>query len=127
MVMAINQSTPLTMESRKLWALLSILDLVIMRLIRLVSSFTRMTSTITSTTIFSTSNRLIPLMVCAILFTSSPVISGAARNLNIAVPPLGQDLDEMLSVPGHMIPTEMPVTAQATRPTAGPGTSDAIR
>ena len=37
----------------------------------------------------------------------------------MAVPPLGKAADALLKVPGHMIPTESPQTAQAIRFNSG--------
>lgn len=44
-----------------------------------------------------------------------------ARNANMAVPPFGIAADALLKVPGHMIPTESPQTAQAARLRSGLG------
>ncbi len=50
-----------------------------------------------------------------------------ARNANIAVPPLGRILDEILIEPGHIIPTEKPQTAHPTSPSIGTFASPATR
>ena len=46
----------------------------------------------------------------------SPAI---AKSANIAVPPVGNALEEMLIVPGHMIPTENPHTIHPASPMIG--------
>ena len=46
----------------------------------------------------------------------SPAIANSA---NIAVPPRGNCFEEMLSVPGHMMPTEKPQMTQPTSPVIG--------
>ena len=46
----------------------------------------------------------------------SPAIASSA---NMAVPPAGNFSDEMLIVPGHMIPTEKPHTIHPIRPSNG--------
>ena len=48
-----------------------------------------------------------------------------ARSANIAVPPAGNFLDEILNVPGHMIPTEKPHRIHPVSPTTGFKKSDA--
>ena len=53
----------------------------------------------------------------------SPAI---AKSANIAVPPVGKALDEILMVPGHMRPTENPQTTQPIRPTNGLFEKEAI-
>lgn len=52
--------------------------------------------------------------------TSPPKASSA----NKAVPPFGREADALLKVPGHMIPTDNPQTAQASRLTNGSGISE---
>lgn len=51
----------------------------------------------------------------------------SANSANIAVPPLGRAADALLNVPGHMIPTESPQTAQAARLIRGSGIKDIPR
>ena len=51
-----------------------------------------------------------------------PRSPASASNANIAVPPPLMDAEAMLNVPGHMIPTENPQTAQPTRLSIGTGT-----
>ena len=46
---------------------------------------------------------------------AQPISPPSASNANIAVPPFGKAADALLNVPGHMIPTESPQTAQAIR------------
>ena len=48
-----------------------------------------------------------------------PISPPNASNANMAVPPLGKAADALLKVPGHMIPTERPQTAQAIRFNSG--------
>ena len=48
-----------------------------------------------------------------------PISPPNASNANMAVPPLGKTADALLKVPGHMIPTESPQTAQAIRFNSG--------
>jgi len=50
-----------------------------------------------------------------------------ARRENIAVPPVGKVFEEILMVPGHMIPTENPHTIQPISPAAGLEDRDARR
>ena len=50
-----------------------------------------------------------------------------ARSANMVVPPVGMDAEAMLNVPGHIIPTEKPHTAQPMRPSAGCGANVARR
>ena len=52
----------------------------------------------------------------------SPAI---AKSANIAVPPVGNALEEMLIVPGHMIPTENPHTIHPASPIIGFSENDA--
>lgn len=59
--------------------------------------------------------------------TVAPRSPANAKNANIAVPPLGHVCEEMLKVPGHMMPTAVPHTAQPTRPKTGSGDSEAKR
>ena len=54
----------------------------------------------------------------------SPAIASSA---NIAVPPVGSRLEEILIVPGHIIPTENPQTIHPIRPTTGFADIDAIK
>ena len=54
-----------------------------------------------------------PTMVGLIVAPKSPA---NAKNANIAVPPLGHFCEEMLIVPGHMIPTASPQSAQPISP-----------
>ena len=46
---------------------------------------------------------------------AQPTSPPNANNANMAVPPLGSVADALLKVPGHMIPTESPQTAQQIR------------
>jgi hypothetical protein len=50
-----------------------------------------------------------------------PTSPPRAKNANIAVPPLGNAADALLKVPGHIIPTDIPQTAQAARLSSGTG------
>ena len=50
-----------------------------------------------------------------------PISPPKANNANMAVPPLGKAADALLKVPGHMIPTDSPQTAQAIRLNSGMG------
>ena len=50
-----------------------------------------------------------------------PISPPNANNANIAVPPFGKAADALLKVPGHMIPTDSPQTAQAIRLSHGFG------
>lgn len=50
-----------------------------------------------------------------------PTSPPKANSANIAVPPFGKAADALLNVPGHMIPTDSPQTAQATRLSCGTG------
>ncbi len=54
-----------------------------------------------------------------------PKSPAKAKNANIAVPPFGQFLVDMLIEPGHIIPTEKPQTAQPIRPKIGKDDNDA--
>ena len=45
-----------------------------------------------------------------------PKSPAMARRENIAVPPFGNVFEEILIVPGHIIPTEKPHTIQPTSP-----------
>ena len=51
-----------------------------------------------------------------------PRSPASASSANKAVPPFRIDEDALLKVPGHMIPTESPQTAQPTRLSIGTGT-----
>ena len=64
----------------------------------------------------------LPTIPGPILPPKSPAI---ARSANIAVPPAGNFLEEILSVPGHMIPTENPHNIHPISPTTGLANSDA--
>ena len=55
-----------------------------------------------------------------------PTSPPSARMANIAVPPAGYILDARLSVPGHIMPTDIPQSAQPAKDTAGIGTNAAI-
>ena len=58
---------------------------------------------------------------------SAPPISPAiARSANMAVPPEGILAEQMLIVPGHIIPTEKPHTMQPTSPSRGISDKDAV-
>ena len=48
--------------------------------------------------------------------TVAPKSPANARKANIAVPPFGHFCEEMQIVPGHIIPTDNPQSAQLTRP-----------
>ena len=48
-----------------------------------------------------------------------PKSPAMARRENIAVPPVGKVFEEILIVPGHMIPTENPHTIQPISPIVG--------
>ena len=54
-----------------------------------------------------------PTIPGPILPPKSPAM---ARRENIAVPPFGNVFEEILIVPGHIIPTEKPHTIQPTSP-----------
>ena len=57
--------------------------------------------------------------------TVAPKSPANARKANIAVPPFGHFCDEILIVPGHIIPTDKPQSAQPTSPIIEIGDSDA--
>lgn len=59
--------------------------------------------------------------------TVAPKSPAKAKNANIAVPPLGHFCDEMLIVPGHIIPTETPQSAQPAKPIIGIADKDAVK
>ena len=59
--------------------------------------------------------------------TVAPKSPAKAKNANIAVPPLGHFCDEILIVPGHIIPTETPQSAQPANPIIGIDDKDAVR
>ena len=59
--------------------------------------------------------------------TVAPKSPAKARNANIAVPPLGHFCEEILIVPGHIIPTDNPQSAQPTRAIIEMGDSAANR
>ena len=65
-----------------------------------------------------------PTMPGPMLPPKSPAI---ASNANIAVPPVGNFLEEILIVPGHIIPTENPHTIQPISPDNGWDVNDARR
>ena len=50
-----------------------------------------------------------------------------AKNANIAVPPAGHFCAEILSVPGHMIPTERPHNAHPINPIIGTVAKETIK
>ena len=58
---------------------------------------------------------------------TAPRSPAMARRANMAVPPAGNFLEEILMVPGHMIPTENPQTIQPISPAAGFEDRDARR
>lgn len=64
----------------------------------------------------------LPTMAGPMLPPRSPAI---AKSANIAVPPVGNALEEMLIVPGHMIPTENPHTIHPASPMIGFSENDA--
>ena len=49
----------------------------------------------------------------------APRSPAKAKNANMAVPPAGHLCAEILIVPGHMIPTEIPHNAQPANPMIG--------
>lgn len=57
-----------------------------------------------------------PTIPGPILPPKSPAM---ARRENIAVPPFGKVFEEILIVPGHIIPTENPHTIQPISPIVG--------
>ena len=59
--------------------------------------------------------------------TVAPKSPANAKNANIAVPPFGHFCEEMLMVPGHIIPTDKPQSAQPTRPSIEMGDRAANR
>ena len=59
--------------------------------------------------------------------TVAPKSPAKAKNANIAVPPLGHFCDEILMVPGHIIPTETPQSAQPANPIMGIEDKEAVR
>ena len=59
--------------------------------------------------------------------TVAPKSPAKAKNANIAVPPLGHFCDEILMVPGHIIPTETPQSAQPAKPIIGIADKDAVK
>lgn len=59
--------------------------------------------------------------------TVAPKSPAKAKSANIAVPPLGHFWEEMLIVPGHIMPTEMPQNAQPASPIVGKEDRDAIK
>ena len=56
---------------------------------------------------------------------AQPKSPARAKKANIAVPPVGNAFEEMLIVPGHMIPTEKPHTIQPASPMIGFSENDA--
>ncbi len=56
-----------------------------------------------------------------------PRSPASARNANIAVPPCLNTAADLLNVPGHMIPTDIPHSAQPKSATAGMGMSAMLR
>ena len=59
--------------------------------------------------------------------TVAPKSPAKAKKANIAVPPLGHFCEEILMVPGHIIPTDNPQKAQPIRPMPEIGDRDANR
>ena len=59
--------------------------------------------------------------------TAAPKSPARAKKANIAVPPLGHFCEEMLIVPGHMIPTVNPQRAHPARPKTEDADNDAKR
>ena len=59
--------------------------------------------------------------------TVAPKSPAKAKKANIAVPPPGHYCDEMLIVPGHIIPTVKPQRAQPARLNAEEADNDAVR
>ena len=57
----------------------------------------------------------------------APKSPAKAKNANIAVPPFGHFRDEMLIEPCHIIPTEIPQSAQPNNPIIGKDASDAVK
>ena len=57
--------------------------------------------------------------------TAAPKSPARAKKANIAVPPLGHFCDEILIVPGHMIPTANPQRAHPVRPKTEEADKDA--
>ena len=56
-----------------------------------------------------------------------PMSPAKANSANIAVPPAGSATDALLSVPGHIMPTEKPQISHPSKLTTGQGESDIIR
>ena len=59
--------------------------------------------------------------------TVAPKSPANAKKANIAVPPLGQFCEDMLMVPGHIIPTANPQKAHPISPKTDNEDSDAKR
>ena len=71
-----------------------------------------------------TASAIPPTIVGPIAAPRSPA---NAKKANIAVPPLGHFCEEILSVPGHIIPTANPQSAQPIRLVNGKGDKAANR
>ena len=71
-----------------------------------------------------TASAILPTMAGLTVAPKSPA---NARKANMAVPPLGHFCEEILIVPGHIIPTDNPQSAQPTRPIIEMGDSAANR
>ena len=67
---------------------------------------------------------MFPTIVGLMVEPKSPA---KAKNANIAVPPLGHFCEEILIVPGHIIPTAIPQIAQPANPIIGKEDNDANR
>ena len=59
--------------------------------------------------------------------TVAPKSPAKAKKANMAVPPLGHFCDEILIVPGHMIPTASPQSAQPAKPSIDDADNDASK
>lgn len=59
--------------------------------------------------------------------TVAPKSPAKAKKANIAVPPLRHFCAEILIIPGHIIPTEAPLSAQPASLKAGTDANDAVR
>ena len=71
-----------------------------------------------------TASAILPTIVGQIDAPKSPA---SAKNANIIVPPLGHFCEEMLIVPGHIIPTAKPHTAQPIKPSIATDDKDASK
>ena len=109
------------------WIYYSMFDTLLTFFFRISNPNTRIIGNIvaTSNPVFRLPPNISEMLPTIAGLTIAPASPANARNANIAVPPLGQFLEDMLIEPGHIIPTPKPQSAQPASPRIGIAERDA--